>query len=81
MPHFRRVGSLKVSAYVLTFCILQGTAQIRVQITLAVPRQTDALQTGRCAAESEGTHSRASSISGPCPELHLLGVGAWGQLS
>ena len=80
-PHFRRVGSLKVSAYVLTFYIPQSAAQIRVQITLAVPRQTDALQAGRRAAESEGMHSHASSISGPSPGLHLLGVEAWGQLS
>lgn len=73
MPHFRRVGSLKVSAYVLTFCISQSAAQIRVQITLAVLRQTDALQAGRRAAESEGTHSRVSSISVPARSFVFLG--------
>ena len=63
MPHFRRVGSLKVSMYMLTFCIPQSTAQIKVQIPLAILRQTDASQAERCAPESEETQSRSSSIS------------------
>lgn len=63
MPHFRRVGSVKVSVYMLTFSIPQSTAQIQVQITLAILRQTDTLQAARCALESEETQSRTSSIS------------------
>ena len=63
MPHFRRVGSLKVSMYMLTFCIPQSTAQIKVQIPLAILRQTDASQAERCAPESEEAQGRASSIS------------------
>ena len=65
----------------LTFCIPQSPAQIKVQITLAILRQTDASQAERCAPESEETQSRASSLSMPCLQLHLLGVEVWGLLS
>lgn len=81
MPHFRRVGSLKVSTYVLAFCKLQSTANVGVQMILALPRQIDPFQTWELCPGVWGDPQRLQNLQLPLRlprSLISLGVEVWG---